>query len=44
MFDLYATNSLNLGSLPPGNYTYKAILRDKLKDATAEFSLPFTVR
>ncbi len=44
VFDLYATNSLNLGSLPPGNYIYKAVLRDKLKEATAEFSLPFTVR
>jgi hypothetical protein len=44
VFDLYATNSLNLGGLPPGNYTYKAVLRDKLKEATAEFSQPFAVR
>jgi hypothetical protein len=44
VFDLYATNSLNLGGLPPGNYTYKAVLHDKLKDAAAEYSLPFTVR
>jgi len=44
VFDLYATNSLNLGSLPPGKYTYKAVLRDKLKEATAELSLPFTIR
>ncbi len=44
VFDLYATNSLNLGSLPPGKYTYKAVLRDKLKETTAEFSLPFSIR
>ena len=43
VFDLHATNSLNLGSLPPGAYTYKAVLRDKLKDATVEYSLAFSI-
>lgn len=43
VFDLYATNSLNLGELGPGKYVYKAVLRDKLKGVTAEYSLPFAV-
>lgn len=43
VFDLYATNSLNLGDLGPGKYIYKAVLRDKLKGVTAEHTLPFTV-
>jgi hypothetical protein len=43
VFDLYATNSLNLGDLGPGTYLYKAVLRDKLKGITAEYSLPFSV-
>lgn len=43
VFDLSATNSLNLGDLGPGKYIYKAILRDKLKGVTAEHTLPFTV-
>jgi hypothetical protein len=44
VFDLYATNSLNLGNLPPGNYTFKAVLHDKLKDAEAQFSQAFQIR
>ncbi len=43
VFDLYGTNSLTLGNLPAGKYVYKIILHDKLKDATAEFSAPFTI-
>jgi hypothetical protein len=43
VFDLFATNSLNLGSLPPGKYTYKAVLRDRLKDAKVEYALPFSI-
>lgn len=43
VFDLYATNSLDLGSLGPGKYVYKAVLRDKLKGVTAEYTLPFAV-
>jgi len=43
VFDLYATNSLNLGNLPPGKYTYKAVLHDKLKDAEAEYSQIFHI-
>lgn len=43
VFDLYATNSLDLGDLPPGKYTYQAVLRDKLKEAVVEYTLPFQV-
>jgi len=43
VFDLYATNSLNLGDLPPGKYTYKAVIHDKLKDAQAEYSQVFQI-
>ena len=43
VFDLYATNSLDLGNLPPGKYTYQAVLRDKLKEAAVEYTLPFQV-
>jgi hypothetical protein len=43
VFDLFATNSLNLGNLPPGKYLYKAVLKDQLKDARAELSLPFRI-
>jgi len=43
VFDLYATNSLNLGDLPPGNYVFKAVLRDKLRGTAAEQLLPFAV-
>jgi hypothetical protein len=43
VFDLYATNSLSLGELGPGRYVYKVVLRDKLKGATAEYKLPFSI-
>jgi hypothetical protein len=43
VFDLYATNSLNLGDLGPGKYLYKVLLRDKLKGATAEYTHAFAV-
>ncbi len=43
VFDLYATNNLNLGNLPPGRYTYRAVLRDKLRDGSVELTLPFRI-
>ncbi len=43
VFDLYATNTLNLGELPKGQYTLKAVLRDKQRQAAAEYTLPFQV-
>lgn len=43
VFGLYATNSLNLADLPPGEYVYKAVLRDKFKESSAEHTLAFTV-
>ena len=43
VFDLFATNSLSLGTLPPGDYLYKAVLKDQLKDARANLALPFRI-
>ena len=43
VFDLYATNTLNLGELPQGRYTLKAVLHDKQRQTEAEFSLAFQV-
>jgi hypothetical protein len=43
VFDLFATNSLSLGNLPPGSYLFKAVLKDQLKDARAELALPFRI-
>jgi hypothetical protein len=43
VFDLYATNTLNLGDLPQGSYTLKAVLRDKQRQKTAEYALPFQI-
>ncbi|MBN1835077.1 MAG: hypothetical protein JW820_04445 [Spirochaetales bacterium] len=43
VFDLFATNSLTLGNLPPGDYVYRAVLKDQLKEARAEMSLPFRI-
>lgn len=43
VLDLFATNELDLGDLPPGEYRYRVVLHDRLRgeDATAEVS--FTV-
>jgi hypothetical protein len=43
VFDLFATNSLSLGNLPPGDYVYKAVLKDQLKDARANLALAFRI-
>ena len=32
-----------LAGLPAGPYVYLAVLRDKLKDASAEYKVPFEV-
>ena len=43
VFDLYATNNLSLGDLPPGRYTYRAVLTDRLKERSVEMRLAFRV-
>ena len=43
VLDLYCTNTVTLGNLPPGKYVFKAVLHDKLKDAHATKSIVFEV-
>jgi hypothetical protein len=43
VFDLFATNSLDLGDTPAGTYVYRAVLHDKLKDASTEYSVTFEI-
>ncbi len=43
VLDYYATNSLSLGNLPPGNYTYKAVIHDKLKNREAAYLYDFEI-
>jgi hypothetical protein len=43
VFDLFATNTMNLSDVPAGSYVYLAVLHDKLKDASAEYKVTFEV-
>jgi len=43
VLDVYATNSLNLGNLPPGVYEYEAVVHDKLKKVDARYVQKFEV-
>ena len=43
VLDLYATNSLDLGDLPPGKYEFIAIINDKLKKTSATMSYVFEI-
>ena len=43
VLDLYATNSLDLGDLPPGKYEFIAIINDKLKKTSATMSYIFEI-
>lgn len=43
VLDCYATNSLDLGNLPPGNYTFKAVIHDKLKNTDAVTTYDFEI-
>jgi hypothetical protein len=43
VLDVFAKNSLDLGTLPPGKYVFKAVMHDKLKNVDAEFSYTFKV-
>lgn len=43
--DVYAQNTLTLGGeLPPGKYTFKAVLKDKIKGKTATHTANFQVK
>ena len=41
--DIYGINQLTLIEIPPGKYTFKAILHDKVKGEAAEATWPFEV-
>jgi hypothetical protein len=43
VLDVYATNSLDLGELPPGFYEYKAVMHDKLKKVNAAYTYTFEI-
>jgi len=43
VMDIFGTNSLDLGSLPPGSYLYEVVMHDKLKTAQANYTLAFEV-
>ena len=43
VLDLYATNSLDLGNLPPGKYEFIAVIHDKLKKTSATMSYVFEI-
>ena len=43
VMDLYATNSLELGNLPPGKYIYRIVLKDRLKDEVAVKEISFEI-
>ncbi len=43
IMDLYFTNSVSVGQLPPGRYIFRAVLNDKLKGETATKELFFYV-
>jgi hypothetical protein len=43
VLDVWANNSLNLGSLPPGRYEFVAVMHDKLKKTDATKIFPFEV-
>lgn len=43
LFDVYVTNTLNVGELPTGKYFFRAVLHDKLKGASATKEFIFEV-
>lgn len=43
VMDVYATNSLNLGDLPPGKYVFKIVMHDQLKDQNATLTHEFEI-
>jgi len=43
IIDLYFTNSISVGQLPPGKYVFRAVLNDKLKGRTKTKEFSFYV-
>jgi hypothetical protein len=43
VLDVYASNTLELGDLPPGKYRFQAVIHDKLRNADAEYTLVFEI-
>ena len=43
VLDVFATNTLTLGNLPPGKYVFTAVIHDKLKKADAQTEYAFEV-
>lgn len=43
VLDLYATNELDLGELPAGEYRYRVVLHDKIRGAQATAEVAFTI-
>jgi hypothetical protein len=44
VLDLFVTGSLDLTSVPPGKYQYKAVLKDKLRNKQIVKAVDFTVK
>lgn len=43
VLDLYASNSLELGNLPPGTYQFKAVIHGKLKNKESSHTYTFKI-
>lgn len=43
VFDIFGTNSLNLGTLPPGKYEFEAVLHDQLSKQDARYVFKFEI-
>lgn len=43
VLDVYASNTLDLGDLPVGSYTFQAVIHDKLRNAEAEYIFRFEI-
>jgi len=43
VLDVYASNSLSLGNLPPGMYRFRIVVHDKLKGADVTADYPFEI-
>lgn len=43
VFDIFGTNSLSIGSLPPGKYEFEAVLHDQLSKQEARYVFKFEI-
>jgi hypothetical protein len=43
VFDVYGTNSLSLGELPPGDYEFEAVVHDQLSKQEARYVFKFEI-